>query len=230
MSFMVILTFSKGFSQPSLYMPTGNEYDFGKVGPGQLHCKIPLINISEDTLRIIRVNSSCGCTTAPVDKSLLVKGDTALLYVTMSTSMSDGIKSSSIKILVSEKKDSVYIINLKANIVKDIATSTPFFPVPDNVKLNKEVESEIILTNTGNETVKIMPPVYEGNDLIINFNLKSTIELMPNEKFTLKASIIPRAENLTGMVYIPTSSKLMSLISININISIRDLLNQINKK
>jgi hypothetical protein len=214
--------------QPKIYSPVGKEYNFGEVGPAMLHCKIPIINKGTDTLRINYVNTSCGCTTAPVDKHILASGDTAILYITLNAKNMTGIKESSIRIYTNMSKDSIDTIKLKANVITDLMTSSDIFQIPEKVKLNKEFTSEIEITNQGSEPISIMKPFFEGNNLKVHFNIKSTLKLKPKEKIKLKAYITPNSNYQTGKVYLPTTSKLMPIVELSLFVKVNEQISKLN--
>ena len=78
--FCIIAIFISNFvsySQPQISFPSGTTYDWGNVRPGQspLSGKFIIKNTGTDTLKITRVQPSCGCTSAPLDKYTLLPNE-----------------------------------------------------------------------------------------------------------------------------------------------------------
>ncbi len=73
------------FAGPSIYVAI-NVYDFGSITEGfaVTHTFI-LQNVGDEVLRISGVQTSCGCTTAALDKTSLAPGETVDLQVQVNT-------------------------------------------------------------------------------------------------------------------------------------------------
>lgn len=63
-----------------------DEWDFGKVKQGQiLKHDFLLKNKTKNVLKIISINTSCGCTASGADKKILVPHDSAKINVTFNS-------------------------------------------------------------------------------------------------------------------------------------------------
>src|SRR5438552_3085670 len=77
-------------NKPKLVVVGGDTVDWGKRGPGVLKHTIKLTNAGGDTLKIAGVHPSCGCTTAPLDRNVLLTGDTATIDVKVDVPAASG--------------------------------------------------------------------------------------------------------------------------------------------
>jgi hypothetical protein len=67
--------------QPKIYLPH-TLWDFGYVPKtGSVSHTYQIKNIGDDTLIIVKVRTTCGCTTAPLSKQRLAPGETAEMEV-----------------------------------------------------------------------------------------------------------------------------------------------------
>jgi hypothetical protein len=200
--------------QPKIYLPTGKEYDFGSSGHGELHCKIPIINIGKDTLIIKSVTTSCGCTTAPIEKKVIPASDTSLIYATLNTKHSKGIKESIISIVSSDKQDSNYQIKLRAKIIEDISADTSIFPISYEKKPSKGFTSTIKLTNSSNQKIQIFKPFIEGDSIPVKFVCEPAINPNGNIEFKAIVAKLDKHKSYYCRVIVPTSSKFNPFIEL----------------
>ncbi|MBC8146322.1 MAG: DUF1573 domain-containing protein, partial [bacterium] len=76
--------------KPKIEIVGGETVDRGDVPPGVLKQLVKITNTGTDTLKITEVKPSCGCTTAPLDKNVLLPGDTASVMVSVDVAHSSG--------------------------------------------------------------------------------------------------------------------------------------------
>ena len=222
--FIIFLVIPKGFSQPSLYIPIGNEYDFGDVGHTELHCKIPVINLGTDTLSIKSVVTSCGCTTAPIEKKQISPLDTSFIFVTLNTRYSKGIKESTIQITNNDSHDSLHKIVLKANIIDDIRFFPDRFPNPVyNVKA-RNFETAIKIINNSKEKIKLFEPLSEGDSINMKFIYNNIIN--PEDSIELKVIIdsVDLSKAIFKKVILPTTSKFNPFLEVSSIINQREII------
>ncbi len=81
MAVAFILALTMGFSQLQL---SQDSLDFGVMGWHDTTGVIELVNTGKDTVTIVEVSTSCGCTTASIDSQIIPPGRHAKLTVTFS--------------------------------------------------------------------------------------------------------------------------------------------------
>ncbi len=76
------------------------EFDFGYIPQeGEFVHNFVVTNVGDGVLNIVKVDPTCGCTTAPIDKSSLEPGDTTLIRVTFDSGKIIGKSRKRIKVL-----------------------------------------------------------------------------------------------------------------------------------
>ena len=97
---------------PKIQIIGGETINWGQVGPGVLKQAMKITNVGGDTLLINDVKASCGCTTAPLDKKVLMPGDTATVNVSMDVNNRSGEQHKSITITSNDSTRSTITVQL----------------------------------------------------------------------------------------------------------------------
>lgn len=212
-------------AQPSIHVVGGDTVDWGRTGPGQLKREVQVVNVGTAQLKIDRVQPSCGCTTAPLDKTELEPGDTARLSVSINMQNSSGRQMKYVTIYSNDSSRATLRMLLTADIVRDLTVTPGQFPTLLNGTLDSTITSTVQLTNTGDEVVLLETPVVkELNGLTVMLDPLKSRSLKPGESLALLAHITPKAEGvLGGTVVVKTSSRNMPEISIPIHGVVRKL-------
>src|SRR5438105_11547865 len=84
---LMTLAAGSAFAQGKLEVIGGDTYDWGAVAPAKLKTVIQIKNVGTDSLVISNVHPSCGCTTAPIDKSMLKPGEIGKISVEIDMTM-----------------------------------------------------------------------------------------------------------------------------------------------
>ncbi len=114
--FSLILLPQISFAELAIKNPT---YDFGQVKQGEkVSHNFVIANKSKKTVEIKKINPSCGCTAAILDKKILSPGQSTKLKAIFDTSGFIGRKEKSISIYDADKNS--YQLKIKGNIVSDI--------------------------------------------------------------------------------------------------------------
>jgi len=110
-------------------------HDFGKVGPGkQYSCEFKFKNIGNDTLKIKRIQSTCGCTVPQLKKKTYAPGESGTVNVTFRTPTREGKTSKRLYILSNDKKKAKFGLTVKATVELKI----DFKPKSLNLSLKAE--------------------------------------------------------------------------------------------
>ena len=100
-------------------------HDFGKVGPNKKYnCEFEFKNAGDDTLRITRIQSTCGCTVTQLKKKVYAPGESGTVKVTFRTPTRQGSTTKNLYILSNDKKNTKFELALKA-IVELKVEATP---------------------------------------------------------------------------------------------------------
>lgn len=104
---------------PKIILPA-DTYDFGTVKQGEIvKHTFPIVNGGDDTLKIISVNPSCGCTAFDLPKKELFPGETVLLAVQFNSAGKSGSQSKVVSIASNDKKNGMIRVFIKGNVSLD---------------------------------------------------------------------------------------------------------------
>jgi len=164
--FLIITISAVGFAQlmgPKLLVQP-IEHDFGNITQGDkvTHVFI-LTNNGGDLLKILNVQTSCGCTAAKPEKDELAPGESTNLKVTFNSAGRHGAQKKNITIKSNDPENPLMILKIRGTVVKTI---NPEANVPvlyfsetkhdfGKVKEGNIVEYTFKFSNKGKETLKI---------------------------------------------------------------------------
>lgn len=205
-----------------IHIVTGDSIQWGSVPPGSLVDTVLITNIGGDTLRISDVHPSCGCTTAPIDKNVLLPGDTARVVVTMDAKDKSGQVMKHLTISSNDSTAPNKSINLMANILRDVAVEPTLFPMVLTKKTGEEGTTSVYVKNTGNAPLMIGPPRFKTPPpMVATFMMKDPVQVAPGDSTKVEVSVRTiQTSNAVGTVVIPTSSKLMPEVELTITASV----------
>jgi hypothetical protein len=207
---------------PKIKIVGGDSVNWGKVAPGLLKHDVKIINVGGDTLKIIGVHPSCGCTTAPIDKKNIVPGDTAIVSVTMDVTSKSGEQHKSLSIASNDSTRQSVGVVLLANVVREVTVTPDFFPVVDNGKVGVEDTSVVEIKNTGDAPVTIEAPTLpNAPEMVIRFDMTAPRTLAPGEAMRVKAHVKPIKDGTaTAEVHFKTSNKNMPDVKVSLTANV----------
>ena len=186
----------------------GDTYDWGKVVPGDLTTTIEIRNSGDSVLKIDRVQPGCGCTAAPIDKSVLAPGEIGKISVKLDAKNRSGALHKIITVYSDDPTMPAKVINLKAEIKPVLEfRPTEWFLLTD-AKVGVETASSVRVVNTGDAPFTIYPPEFASGNFKVRFNIKEKQELKPGEEVEITAYVTPQtAGAMNGMIVLKTSTK-----------------------
>jgi hypothetical protein len=96
-----------------------HSWDFGQVKEGQvLQHSFVFRNDSGRTLNINNITTSCGCTTANIQKNMLLPGETTFLEVSFNTKGYSGPTQELVYVNTDSLDDPILTYTIKAEVVK----------------------------------------------------------------------------------------------------------------
>ncbi len=189
-----ILTISASsilLAQPQIYFPNGTIQDWGKVKPidHPLNARIPIKNIGTDTLYITNVQPTCGCTTAPLEKNKLAPGEETVIFVTLSIRNYEGKITKTINVNSNDKKNSLVILELQADIVREVFVSPGNFVSFIDAEVGKNVLQTLSIDNKSDRNVKLK--IAEITPPGLKLNLKDGQIIQKGKSFPLEINYNP---------------------------------------
>lgn len=224
---MKVLSFSLLFlipalliAQPKLVFEGGEIKDWGKIERkyGPLKTEIKIKNTGNKDLEIFAVKPGCGCTTAPIDKSIIAPNDFATVQVTLRIDKDTGPIKKNIEITSNDPRNDKVNYFLKAYIVVPLSTFPKFLNF-GNMNVNQKSESKLVISNNINKDIKVKNIKMNSKEL--KLNLKKGDILKAKTDFTLEATA--KTEVLgryAGEITIETDNKDMPELVIKLNGSV----------
>lgn len=213
--FLIVFT-NFAFSQPKIEIVGGATKDWGKVTPKQSPLKHEMIikNVGNQTLKITRVKPTCGCTTAPLNKSELKPGETTTIDVTLSIQGNSGKMHKQIAIESNDPNNSYLNYMLIADVVLPLTVSpTTYIPFND-LQVGTESIAKLKIKNTSDANIVLSK--FQTNMPEIQLNLNKETTLKPGQEIELITKVKPsKSGNLSARISITTSNKEFPELIIN---------------
>jgi hypothetical protein len=207
--------------KPKLEIVGGDVVDWGNVPPGVLEKVVKITNTGTDTLKISEVKPSCGCTTAPLDKKVLLPGDTASVKVSVDVKNSSGSVHKNLTVFSNDSTNPALAVSLKANLIRQLTAIPEFFPMTQDASAGKEFATSVALKNTGSQPISIGPPrLADAAEMLVRFDMTSPTVVQPGDSTTLVAHVRPLKSGVaTSEVIVPTDSKTMPSMDVRLTVS-----------
>jgi uncharacterized membrane protein len=203
----LLLAGTAAYAQGRIEVVGGDTYDWGSVSPAKLKTVIEVKNVGDDTLKITNVRPSCGCTTAPIDKSTLMPGESGKISVEIDMSTRTGPTTKTITVASSDPKNPTQIIYLKADVKRAMTFSPTEYFLINNGIVGTEATTSVRITNSGEEAFTVFPPEFVQGNVRVRFDMTAKKEVKPGEELELKAYVTPlEAGSANGIIRIATSS------------------------
>ncbi len=168
----------------------GEFYDWGDVKPVEspLHTRIRITNTGDKALRIFSIKAGCGCTTAPLDKDLLLAGDTANIDVRLDLRNFSGAIEKDLTIMTNDPEARNIVYKLRANIIEALSKLPNYFPY-GTIKLGEMAEAKVIVKNHSKEDITIMKIARTPKGL--KLNIKEGLVIKAGTEIEITAKLKP---------------------------------------
>lgn len=203
----ILVSSANLLAQPQINFPDGTVLDWGIVRPKDhpLNGRIAIKNIGNDTLKIVNVQPTCGCTYAPLSKNLLLPGESTDLVITLSISNFEGPISKHIRIYSNDPKHSLMDLELKANIEREIFVSPSNMVSFTDLRVGQTGKQFLNITNKTSKDVKIFIESIFPSE--VQVKIKDGTIIKPGSVYPLELSITPQQEGiLKGRILLQTDN------------------------
>jgi hypothetical protein len=182
---MFVLTTFCALAQPKLTIIGGDEYNWGDVKPADspLKAAIQLKNEGTEVLEIKSVKTSCGCTTAPLDKDKLAPGETTTMNVEFKVSANTGVTSKNISFETNDPQRKKVFYKISANIVRDLVCKPSNYMPFKDLKVGIESSSTIFMKNNSKKDITFSELKVEPAG--VKLTIPETFTLKPNEEIEI---------------------------------------------
>ena len=192
---------------PKIEIVGGAAHDWVTVAPGTVRTTFLVTNTGVDTLEVMEIRESCGCTAAPIDKKIILRGDTAHIDVSIDMHDRTGDQRREIYVVTNDPIDTVVTIELKANVLRDLTSTPRSFPERLNVPLDSEFKTSVVISNDGADTITFGQPHFR-DPAIGRFNLGKKV-LLPGDMTYLEVYVTPKTYGYHfNKVVVPSNSRI----------------------
>ncbi|MHC4728700.1 MAG: DUF1573 domain-containing protein [Planctomycetota bacterium] len=174
------------------------SHDFGKVGPNKKYtCEFNFSNVGKDTLKITKIQSTCGCTVPQLKKKSYKPGESGTINVTFRTPSREGKTTKRLYILSNDKKSPKFGLTLKA----DIELKMAFEPKSLGLSLKAENADAKPITIKSKDGQPFAIKSFSASRQVITADFDPTVEAI---EFVLepKVDMAKLKKNLKGNIKI----------------------------
>lgn len=188
-----------------LKVSQGNDISFGTIYQtgAMVHKVITLKNVGGDSIMIGHVSTSCGCTAAAVTTKALGPGQETDIKIQFNPTGYIGDVTKYIYITTSYKKSPLTTVRMTGYVAYALQP-TPGYVVFNNARLGKKDSSEISLSNTTSEPMRITKIDLPSKEITYRLSRKL---LRPGEFANLDLYLDPEhSQDIDGYIVIHTTS------------------------
>jgi len=213
---VVLIAVGQTLAKPELTIKT-NQFDFGYAPyNAKISHNFWLYSIGDETVKIEKVITGCGCTKAPLTKNIIPPGDSALLEIIFNTNRYKSRVVKSPKIISNADEQEVII---ETNVLKEPNQSIPLTIEPSIIDLsssefNGSGEIDFLIKNISNETL-ITSLIASPNDLF-EIKLPKKIAAGKTAKGSLKIKSIDPIDKIQKSFTLELSDKNKTRLTIPI--------------
>lgn len=215
--FLMLLLVSSGFSQAKLALDS-QEIDLGEMYNGEVvKARIALKSAGKSPLRIVRISTSCGCTTVKQPQGDIPPGKTDFLEVEFNSA---GFRGKAVKYVYIETNDPE---NQYTSVTLSALIREELQPVQNNtliwfgdVPVGKKAEQTYALKNISSNIIEIRSITASHKSLSVTFDKK---EVPPEGTVTFVVSVTPEKTGyLNETFFVETNSKHQKKVPVRVSL------------
>lgn len=185
----VVLT-STSPSQPKI-MVDKSKIDFGVIYNGATKkARVVVKNIGRDSLRILGVTTSCGCTTARQPKAVLKTGESDVVEVEFNSTGFRGKIEKHVNIQTNDPASPTTYVTLVGDVIEELQ------PINNasvlwlgSVPVGKEIEQSVAFKNVSGKVITFTGFKSSSSDVSVTFGKRT---VLPADTVRLSIKITPR--------------------------------------
>lgn len=200
----IVLAFLWGsiaFAAPNLQVDSP-RFDFGEVLQGEkvLHV-FEFFNQGDETLKVDRVRSSCGCTAALVSEKSIPPGGRGELQANFDSTRFRDAVSKTISLYSNDPVRPVMQFQIKGKVLEAVAMAPSQINF-GNVVAEKPVRSTVVLRNQGGKLLTLGKPHSTATELVAKM---SETAFANGDEVTLELQLTPKPGQVrfSGYVLVP---------------------------
>jgi hypothetical protein len=204
-------------SQPKVSIDKATV-DLGIVYNGTVKkARVVIKNSGNDTLRILGVSTSCGCTTVRRPKDFLRSGESDAVEVEFNSTGFRGKIEKHIEILSNDPKTPRASVTLLCNVIEELQPVNNASVVwLGTVPIGKTIEQVVGLKNVSGKVITLLGFKSTSPDIVANFTSKT---VMPADtiRFTIRVTS-RRRDYVSELLLLETDSNRQSQVPIRITL------------
>jgi hypothetical protein len=202
-----------GVAQPRLSLPSGDRVDLGLVFESiDTHYRIVLRNDGNDTLRIRRVTTSCGCTATSIRDESIAPGDTGAIDAKFINANINGPSVRHVYILSSDTSAKPVDITFTATVLP-VLRADPRYVSFGTIRLHETATRIFRLENTVDDTIRILSARSGDPRIRVSVDQKTVPPHTAVHVRTVCVASTPA--KLLGEIAFATDSKLKPLLKVS---------------
>jgi hypothetical protein len=215
---MTLVIAGLALSQPKLFLDK-NKIDLGPIYNGdKKDGKIVLKNIGNDTLRILYVGASCGCTAVKNPREFLLPGQSDDIDFEFTPFGTLGKVEKSINITTNDPTSQYVNVRITAEIkelLHSIGGSNALYII-ENAAMKKPVTKRIAMKNVSGLPIIIRGDSVSSTSIAVKMDKKN---LRPNDTLNVDVTVAPEKAGLSSeTLYILTDRKNIPSVELKITI------------
>jgi hypothetical protein len=213
----VVAATAMGFSQPKISVDK-TKIDFGVIYNGETKkARIIIRNIGTDSLKIVSVTTSCGCTTAKRPKDYIRHGEQDAVEVEFNSTGFRGKIEKHVTIMTNDPTAYTTEVTLAGDVIEELQ------PVGNAsviwlgaVPVGKQVTQTVTFKNVSGKVMTLTGYKSSSPDISVSFEQRT---VMPADTVRMSFKITPRkTDYLSEQVYLETDSKKQSHVPVRVTL------------
>ncbi|HTY35786.1 MAG TPA: DUF1573 domain-containing protein [Bacteroidota bacterium] len=201
----VVMVSSVGVAQPKITVDRA-KIDLGTIYNGTIKkARVTIKNIGHDTLQVLGVTTSCGCTTVHQPKSFLKTGESDVVEIEFNSTGYRGQIEKHINILTNDPTTPTAYVTLIGDVIEELqpvgSGSVVWF---GTVPVNKQVDQSVAFKNISGKVLTVTGFTSSSPDLYIVFGNK---KVYPADTIRFTIKVTPRkADYINEQLLLRTDS------------------------
>jgi hypothetical protein len=216
-AFLVLVSFLSAVAQPKLTIDK-SKIDLGVIYNGTTKkARVVLKNVGRDTLRILGVTTSCGCTTARQPKAFLKTGESDVVEVEFNSTGFRGKIEKHINIMTNDPISPTVYVTLVGDVIEELQPvnngSVLWF---GSVPVGKQVEQTVGFKNVSGKVLTLTGFKSSSSDLSVTFEKRT---VLPADTIRMNIRITPRkSDYINELLLLETDSNKQSQVPVRVTL------------
>jgi hypothetical protein len=215
--FLLLLFVGTSLSQPRLTVDK-TRIDFGVIYNGTTKkARVVLRNVGRDTLRILGVTTSCGCTTARQPRAFLKTGESDAVEVEFNSTGFHGKIEKHVVIMTNDTASPSTYVTLTGDVIDELQPVNNSAAIwLGSVPIGKQVEQTISFKNVSGKVITLTGFKSSSSDIVVTFGNKT---VFPADTVRMSVKVTPRkADYLSELLLLHTDSNKQNEVPVRVTL------------